>query len=429
MKKTNVIQHLLRAQQTVLGTRYKKMRYGQACKGLTYGDITALLLPWVEQSAFPHTEFDALVRDILSRYPPSTKFPFSLINTDETETQSCVALPDFMANTSEDVTWLVDGLLPMESAAILGGPPNSAKSWVLFVLALSVATGEIFLQTFATTKGPVLLIDEESAPTLLARRFRRLMRGMNISSPPDNIYVSVGRGYRLDDEASVMKLDQLLTDLRPAMVIFDSLIRLHNADENSSREMSRVFHVVKWLKQRHKIAIVFADHHKKPGPIRTSLEFELRGSSDKLAFVDTLLSLSRNDDVFIFEHTKSRWAEPKEGIVIRLDDPTENSTIVEWVGSAEEYRDQVKTDEARAFLRTVLTVEWTPRKALVDEARGVRISAKAVDRALKVMLEEGEIEWKSGKSVPGRGGKAHYYRKMPLRANTNDVRDNKITEG
>jgi hypothetical protein len=76
--------------------------------------------------------------------------------------------------------WLVHGLIPSGSSAVLMGRIHSGKAWFAEQLAVCVASGHDFLETFRVDQQHVILIDEDSGTTSFKRRFYRIARGLNV---------------------------------------------------------------------------------------------------------------------------------------------------------------------------------------------------------------------------------------------------------
>jgi hypothetical protein len=201
-----------------------------------------------------------------------------------------------------------------------------------------------------------------------------------------------------------------MVELQPTIVVVDSLIRVHRAEENSASEMSQIFMIVKNLIREFGCAFLFADHQRKPGHFSISPDLLLRGSSEKAAFVDTLLSLQRKEGTLIVEHSKSRFAEPIPSFVVRIEDTDEGATAVVYGGEAEEVKQAARQEAAKEFLLAALNHEdWVARKSLVEQAKEAGVPEKALDETLRT-LDGLQIEREDRKPEAGRGGRAAFYR-------------------
>jgi len=364
--------------------------------------------------------------------PAVIPFPFlSTIVDGKRETESgpfaTMSLGTILAMKDVRIDWCVDKLIPQEGVAILGGPPGQGKSWMLLDLALAYIAGRPWMGRFRTKGGRVLLVDEESPPALLRHRLLRLVNGCGHLTDQDDLQVALGPGLCLARDASVDRLRNTIAACRPSLVIVDSLIRVHGSEENSASEMAKVFAGVKSLVREFGCSVIFADHQKKPGLGIVSQDLLLRGTTEKVAFVDTLLSLTRKDGALVVEHSKSRFALPVPSFVITIEDRGPDQTVVRVVGDAEEMRQQAREEKAQDLVQRLLADgSWKSRQELAEAARGSGIPVKALDDLLRTLHRQGTVERDDRKSESGRGNKMAFYRKNPV---ANSVSDFQSTRG
>jgi len=383
-------------------------------------DIVALLKLHAQASGFSTQELRREIEALCCRYPTGKSSPSSSTNKGETETESkplqAMPLAAFLESGGQTTEWCVERILPKEGAGILAGPAGYGKSWMLLDLAIEAARGGKWLGQFPTTATKVLYLDEESSPGLLRKRLRKLLGGKKLSQGGLDVHFCVGQGFSLSRSDSVEQLRILLSSLHPGLVIIDSLIRVHRAEENSASEMARVFEVVKNLIREFSCTFLFADHQRKPGNFGTpSLDLLLRGSSEKAAFVDTLLSLQRKEEALIVEHSKSRYDEAVPAFIVNIKDQEPDTTTVAYAGEAEAFKQETRLETAREFLETALrSGEWVARQALITQAKDVGVSEKTIDEALKTLKAAGRLDREDRKTEGGRGGKTAHYRWKPI---------------
>lgn len=77
-------------------------------------------------------------------------------------------------------TVLIEGLLRRGETMNLIAASKVGKSWLTYLLAFSVALGRKFLDTFDTTAGNVLIIDNELHPETIAHRLRTVASALSI---------------------------------------------------------------------------------------------------------------------------------------------------------------------------------------------------------------------------------------------------------
>jgi len=324
------------------------------------------------------------------------------------------SIESFLAKEDVPITWLVDLLFPETAVSILAAQGGFGKSWMLSDLALEVSRGGKWLGHFQTKKGTVLYVDEESAPQLLRHRLKKLVHAKGVDVPGFDVQVCLGLGLNFSQEKSVKQFREILADVRPSLVVIDSLIRVHNADENSATDMSKVFRAIKSLYDEFECAFVICDHARKVQASGNTPDQSLRGTSDKFNFADTVLSgTAKSGNQRIIEHTKSRYAQAVPGFVVELEDVGIDGTEITYVGESADYTQQQNIKDATAFLDDALTDEWIARKELAPQAKEAGVKQKALADALHMFVENGLAERDDRKPESGRGRKAAYYRKTP----------------
>jgi hypothetical protein len=354
---------------------------------------------------------------VLHPTPNSFQIPTPIIDL-KPETKydgfETISLSALMAMEDQGVEWLVDRLIPTGSASILGGYAGQGKSWMLMDLALSVVSGLRWLGRFSTRQGQILYIDEESGIKLLRRRLGRLINGRGMSISTDGLEFVVQKGICLADKQSLGLLRGTIARTKPILVIIDSLIRVHGSEENSASDMAKVFAEIKRIIRDFGCSVLFADHQKKPGIGSVSQDLLLRGTTEKVAFVDTLLSVARKNDVLVVEHSKSRFEQPVPPFVIEIEDVAQDKTVVRVVGDAEQVQRQSREEEALAFIHNVLVGgSWKTRKEIADSAKKAGVKVRVLSELLATLTEQGVLERDDRKVNPGRGSKTAHYRKCP----------------
>ncbi len=263
---------------------------------------------------------------------------------------------------------------------ILSGEPGSYKTWLLLHIALCVAAGKPVFGQFATTQGPVLIIDEENRHALLQDRLKRL--GADQQLP---ITFSIKSGFSL--ESRFAQLLQCVVIYGIKLVMLDSFVRMHERDENDAKQMSSVFKLLSSL-QAAGAAVLMTHHHRKDygGGARKSQS--LRGSSDILAALDSHLSIERKGSGQIeITQTKLRDREEVEAFGLTITNVDDTSTTIEFIGSIL----KKKQDEAKARIPALLVDRGEMARAdLVAELKDVA-GGNAVANAIKELLTEQKI--------------------------------------
>lgn len=218
-----------------------------------------------------------------------------------------------MAKDFPEQMYLVDRLVPDAGFTIFSGAPRSYKTFVLLELARCVASGQPFLGHFNTQQANVLLIDEENGERLLQQRIGLL--GIDKDLP---IFYTPTMGFTLTDE-SVESAIKKCDENGIGLVIIDSLIRVHGAEENSAKEMATVSRQLRKFTENG-IAIIVTQHHRKQGNFNGGAGDAMRGSSEILAAADGHIGMSRKDKFYIrFDQTKQRYAVELEPFEVKVN--------------------------------------------------------------------------------------------------------------
>jgi len=294
---------------------------------------------------------------------------------------------------ASDVSYLVDKIIPTGTSGVLGGAPGEGKSFLVAELAIAVATGTPWMGEFGTSQGHVLVIDSENSLPLLRRRGLKLLRGRGLQESGNlNIEYLVSSGMNLSDPSHVAGLEALLEDRRPALVLIDSLVRVHRAAENSATEMAAVFGEIKRLVDTFGCVFLFTHHSRKLGMYNDASQL-LRGSSEIKAFVDTYLFLRKVGGVLRVEHDKARYDEPVPNFIVEIEDPPDvpDATIVSYVGEAQA-DGQDRQQEAEDFVLDIMAEGQLSRQEILKRAKENKLSATSIDRALKALVEADQVD-------------------------------------
>lgn len=237
---------------------------------------------WNEDSLHYQNRTLKTARDSLRQNPPREPEQFSISSLPE-------ALKDLKPRQ-----WLVKGLLPAEGIICLAAPPKCYKSILAFHLALCAATGRRLLNHFELEKTcRVLIIQEENSVDML-EKFSLLVNGMNLNSDEvsclNGIKLSMNNFFVLDspEQISVERLRKLISESQPDIVVYDSVVRMMSGEENSAKDVRKVFRTLKKISGQ-KPLLHFLIHHTNKA--RRQEDLQVRGSGDFLAMSDVVIQL------------------------------------------------------------------------------------------------------------------------------------------
>ena len=311
-------------------------------------------------------------------------------------------IDELMSHKYPPATYLVDRLIPTEAITILSGQSRSYKTYALLDIAVAVASQKPLFNHFKTTRSNVLIINEEDGERLLQQRFRQLGIVEGAGLP---IHISALTDFKLEDK-QVDSTIKFCKYNEIALVIIDSLIRVHSADENSAREMSKVFAQLRKFTKAN-IAVLVTQHNRKTTQHSTGGASEMRGSSDILAAVDSHIGVKRdNKDRFYltFSQEKQRYDVELEPFQMKFD-TTGPVFRFEYLGSLQ------KQPDKSIILYTVVCNLLSDHTELTIEELLDKIKSEGIAtyrQELRALLKRWVAEGALPKPRHGKGKTKHY---------------------
>lgn len=253
-----------------------------------------------------------------------------------------------------DPEWLIEGILPLGVAAEIYGPPGSKKTFTTLDWSLHVASG-ISWQGRKVRSGLVVYVAAEGVLGCKART--KAWTQHNGIGPRESI-CWVREAVPLNSASAV---DDFSTQVReyadtPVLIVFDTLSRCNaGADENSSRDMSRIVDAVDRIRDAFDCTVLLVHHSGKSG------ESE-RGSNAVRAGVDVMMSVRPgNSDTFTLACEKMKDAEPFDPMSFRLRQVGGSCVLetVEGQPNAVSDRINLRIPPLRALGKSTITsTEW-----------------------------------------------------------------------
>jgi hypothetical protein len=288
--------------------------------------------------------------------------------------------------TSTPVQWLVQDLLLVGGAAILGGAPKAGKTFLALDLCVAVASGTTGAGYFHVQAArPVSLLCAEDPSPVLAARLVSLARSRSRALEELPLEVIVEPAVRLPE--ALPRLAATLERSRPGLLLLDPLIRLHRADENSAQEMAVVLDGLRDLARRTQTTVLLVHHARKAAAGQTPGS-GLRGSSDLAAFGDSNLYLRRLADSGDLElRIEHRAAAAPEPLHLRL--------CVEAAGSVARFQPRPRNaqEHSPSISRLLALLEAAPTPLSIAALRTkLGLRNQTVTAALQALAGEGRVE-------------------------------------
>jgi len=220
-------------------------------------------------------------------------------------------LADLLSRELPETQWTIEQLIPKGGLVVLSAPPAHHKTWLALYFAIQVANGDSVFDRFKTEHCNVLFVEEDTGEVLIIQRLRKL-------SPSDknaSIQFLIRKGIKLENRRTMEKLMELIRNENIGFIIFDSLIQLHDQDENVNKDMVRVFEPLKKITDMG-VSVLVLHHHRKESGNEDAMSWKdrsqsLRGASAILGLLNSHLVVFRQSkDKSILRQTKL-WEMPE----------------------------------------------------------------------------------------------------------------------
>jgi hypothetical protein len=303
---------------------------------------------------------------------------------------------------------VIEGLLRQGETMNIIAAPKIGKSWLTLGLALDVATGQPWLNTFGTARGNVLLIDNELHPETSAHRLRTLAgkRGIPAERIAEAVSIVNLRG-RLKDLHGLGTGLRLIERGRFALIIIDAFYRTlpMGTDENDNATMSSLYNELDAINDALASAFVLIHHASKGNQSAKAVTDVGAGAGAQSRATDTHLILRphEEDNAVVLDAAVRSWP-PVKPICLRWDFPT-------WTPAADldpadlrserprrrkpEGEEQPKEPPApwtpRRFADTFGKPEPQPRAALLENARLCGLSERKRQELLRAAVDLGNL--------------------------------------
>ena len=237
-------------------------------------------------------------------------------------TWKTVTLAELKTRPQTDISWLAKELLPPDGLSLLAGTPKAGKSTASRCLAAAVAGERSSWLGKSVNEGRVLHLPLEERSETVLNHYNQL------DAPADNIVLIDDPWPRPKDP--VAKLQSLILEIYPVLVIIDPLIRcVEIRNTNDYAEVSEALDPYISLARRFNTHIMFVHHANKHGG---ELGNEVMGTQAITGGVDTIISLKNTGG----QRTFRAWG--RDGVEIPDTILTLEDGWMEVVGTKTEAR-------------------------------------------------------------------------------------------
>ena len=193
-----------------------------------------------------------------------------------------------------DVVYLAEPYIALGELAIVAGPPESMKSWLMVDLARAVHTGTLWLGSIQVPRGGVLYFEQERAKNFV---YQATLLGAGWGQDLGALVAYEPCGIDLCNSDWQGEIRALVEGEAPTLVVFNSYKAIFRGRPADSADVAHALGWLGHLAERVRCAIVVVDGDNKAGALG-----HLRGmaahadSVQKEYEADTVLHVERKRD-------------------------------------------------------------------------------------------------------------------------------------
>lgn len=217
---------------------------------------------------------------------------------------------------SKSTDWLWYPYIPLGKITLMTADPGTGKTFLALYLAAQVSTGRPFYgeSVYTAPQNVVYQTAEDGIADTIKPRLEPMRPNF------ENIYIfnEESESLSLSDD----KIEQIMKDLHPALMIFDPLQAYLGADVDMHRanEVRPILGRIGHLAEKYNCAVVFIMHNSKMS--QNSALHRALGSIDIPAVARSMLILGKDPENFnrkIICHEKSSLAHNGKSILFEID--------------------------------------------------------------------------------------------------------------
>ena len=286
-----------------------------------------------------------------------------------------IRLSEYLAGEDEEMSWVVEGLIPEGGFALLSGRPKVGKSTLARYLSLAAARGQPWLGRDTDPDGiPVLCLWLEDTLQGGRAAYR------NLGGHDDDPQVFIVQDHGIPGADPIETLRGCISRTSARLAIVDPLVKfMPVADTNDYGTVYEAMSPLKALAETTKCAVVCVHHHRKgqtdePGA-------RVMGSTAFAAAVDTSIELN--------------WTGPGEPRTVttqqRYGEPIEERALLVRDGLAEVGGTKAAADRDAATRRILKAIEGNPGLNTRELREAAKVKTASVTSLLDDLEEAGQI--------------------------------------
>ena len=217
---------------------------------------------------------------------------------------------------------LIEGLLHQGSKMLISGGSKSFKTWTLFDLSLSVASGTPFLG-LPTTQANVLYLNLELQDAFAQERLKTVSRAKGLSEVSGMEILNL-RGYAYDIKKLRQQVLPRISKGDIGLIVIDPVYKIYgDRDENSVSDVASLMCELECICREGECAVVIAAHQTKGNQSGKESIDRISGSGAFARDVDSGLIFTAHSDEWCYtvEASILRNFPPLKPFVVRWEYP------------------------------------------------------------------------------------------------------------
>ena len=256
-------------------------------------------------------------------------------------------IPGYKASSMDvpDVEWIIEGLLPKNYKAILGGTTGSNKSYFAMELSMRVAEGSSRFIGYKILKQlRVLFVDLEVGKEELVRRYQRISNTIKLQHH-ENINFLSKTGAFVDCYDDIL---EAVNYFKADLIVIDNLYSsVGDVDISKADKIKPVLGRIDELKEKTGSSILLIHHFNKSGNEMGLISDRMQGSSSLQNWMEycILLTKTNQQDMRLMRIAKSRGTMQSEEVYgLRWNSDT---FTLEMIGIMKNWQGLLSTDYKR----------------------------------------------------------------------------------
>lgn len=228
--------------------------------------------------------------------------------------QITIYTPEQIIEHTEDLKWILLGLLHTTGQMIVSSAPGVGKTQLMFQLSYQLVTNNLFLDIGSGTSMNHSILFMSLEMDIRTLKYILTHQRNEWKEIPSNFHI-------IDEASSLSKYESLIEKLGPTVIIIDSLTELLDVDDQIPPDV-RARKVMRWcrrVRRHYNCAIILIHHNRKAteGNKKPKTLADLAGSFQFGKDSDTVIQLWEDHRGLEFSTVKTRFGPKLEFLVVR----------------------------------------------------------------------------------------------------------------